>query len=320
MNLNEAYSILELSPGVSPEDAKKKYRELTKKYHPDVNKEEGAEDKFKRINEAYQVVSTGKSTDKEDFIPQQHNPFGGFNPFGNPFGGTHRVIRAENIDLFTQISFVESVLGCKKEITYQRKNKCQECDGQGDKKINNGCDKCGGQGQIVGKQGNMIFTRTCDKCWGRTQTIACTACINTGVIDTTSSVSVTIPGGVVNGNILRLGGMGNYIGNIMGSDTNTDVMLHITVTPNDTLSIQGMDVISSINISLLEAIIGTKSVVATIDGEKEIIIPRLTKNKDEVIIPNLGVSRIGSQKVILHVEYPEDTEELVKVLLGDPRS
>jgi len=316
MNTQEAYKILDLTSDTSPEDAKKRYRELTRKYHPDVNKEDGAEDKFKKINEAYQVVSTGKSTDREDVLPPQHNPFGGF-PFGNPFGGQHRVIRAEHIDLRTQISFVESVLGCRKEINYHRKSKCTECDGQGEKKVNNGCTTCGGQGQIVGRQGNMIFTRTCDKCWGKTQTVSCVPCNATGMTDATSSVSVTVPGGVVNGNTLRLGGMGHYIGNIMGNDTFTDVMLYIRVLPMGNLSIQGMDVISPLSISLLEALQGVVKSVITIDGEKEVIIQSLSRNKDEVSLPRLGVNRTGSHKVVLDVSYPEDIiPDLVEILQG----
>lgn len=313
MNIQEAYKILDLATGTSPEDTKKKYRELTRKYHPDVNKDDGAEDKFKKINEAYQIVSTGKSTDKEDFV-QQHNPFGGFSPFGK-----HRVIRAENIPLFIQIDFIESVLGCKKEINYQRKSKCQECDGQGEKKINNGCTTCSGQGQIVGRQGNVIFTRTCDKCWGRVEIASCAICNSSGMSDTTSSVSVTVPGGIVNGNTLRLSGMGHYVGNIMGNDTYTDVMLLISVSSMSDLSIQGIDVISPLSISLLEALQGTTKSIVTIDGEKDVAIQPLSKNREEVILPKLGVNRIGNHKVILSVSYPENddmTDDLIKVLQG----
>src|SRR5574338_123111 len=107
MNLKEAYSILEIPSTSTPEEAKKKYRELTKMYHPDINKEAGAEDKFKKINEAYQVVSSGKSTDREDVMRQaRRDPF---NPFGR-----HVSFEAENIVRETRISFKDSVFGTKK--------------------------------------------------------------------------------------------------------------------------------------------------------------------------------------------------------------
>jgi len=169
MNLNEAYKTLELSPNATPEEAKKKYRDLTKRYHPDVNKEPNAEDRFKKINEAYQCVKTGKGTDREESIG--FNPFSDdFNPFQNPFQGHgRRRTEVEPIVNSVNISFKDSVLGCKQDITFSRRIKCQECNGQGAVKIDNGCTKCNGTGMISNKQGSMLFCRTCDKCGGRIQ-------------------------------------------------------------------------------------------------------------------------------------------------------
>src|ERR1700690_4210551 len=133
MDLKTAYSILELSSEASPEEAKKKYRELSKKRHPDIDKTLGAEERFKKINEAYQVVSTGESTDR---VPESQN----WNPFikrsYSEFSVQHE-IHAEIISLSTSISFVESVLGCKKDIKYKRNVKCQICNGIGEQTINN---------------------------------------------------------------------------------------------------------------------------------------------------------------------------------------
>lgn len=315
MNLQEAYTILDIPPGTSPEEAKKKYRELTKKFHPDVNKEEGAEDKFKKINEAYKCVSEGKGTDREEFVPPHNpfNPFGGFSPFGQQ---VHRTFRADHINLNATISFKESVLGCKRELQFTRNGKCQNCDGQGAVKINNGCERCGGQGQIMNRQGNMLFTRTCDKCFGRSQTIPCSPCGGKCYVEATVSVSVTIPGGITNGNILKLSGMGNFVGNIMNMDQFTDTLLLIIVDKDLELSISGMDVISDIKISLLEALQGSNKTVKTIEGEKEINISPLSKNKEEIILPSLGVNGIGAHRVILNVEYPEDVSNLINVLNG----
>ena len=99
MRLDEAYSILEIPSSSTPDEAKKKYRQLSKKYHPDINKEPGAEDKFKKINEAYQIVSTGKDTEASRPVPQHNYP--------------------SNIDIRTTISFKESVLGCKQSLKFQ---------------------------------------------------------------------------------------------------------------------------------------------------------------------------------------------------------
>lgn len=304
MNLKEAYATLELSPGASPEEVKKKYRELTKKYHPDVNKEPGAEDKFKKINEAHEIVKTGKGNDPQDRMPRQ--------------GGFHRqqFIQLENVEVSTTISFKESVLGCKKEMNYDRQTKCSNCGGQGEIKLNNGCKKCGGRGQITSRQGNMIVMTTCDECYGRSNITGCNICSGNGTVHARASVHVSIPPGVTNGTTLRLQGMGNFAGSFMGiADQYTDAFLHVTVTPDPGLSIEGQHVISTVTISLLEALQGCKQTVKTIHGPKEIQIKPQSRNRDEVIIPHHGVNNKGDQKVILDVEYPKNTDKLIDALL-----
>lgn len=309
MNLNEAYTILELTPGASPEEAKKKYRELTKKYHPDVNKEKSAEDKFKKINEAYQCVQNGKGNDREP--PAQ---------YGNPWGSHARqqVVQLENVEIRTTISFKESVLGCKKELKYPRQSKCQDCSGGGEIKLNNGCKKCGGKGQVILKQGHVVMVSTCTDCFGRSNTEICKTCSGQGLLHTDVSVHVSVPAGIINGSILRLQGMGNYAGSFMGlSDQYTDAFCHIDVTPELGLSIDGTSVISHLTISLIEALRGCTQKVKTIHGEKEIRIKPQSRNREEVVIPHCGVNGTGDQKVVLDVQYPKNTDKLIGVLLDE---
>lgn len=308
MNLKEAYATLELAQGTSPEEAKKKYRELTKKYHPDVNKEPGAENKFKKINEAYQIIQTGKGTDPQDRRSSYHQ------------GGFHRqqVVQLENVEVRQTISFKESVLGCKKEIKYSRHSKCQDCGGAGEIKLNNGCKTCGGKGQVVNRQGNMVMVSTCSECHGQTNITMCSACHGNGTVHADVSVHVSVPAGILDGNILRLQGMGNYAGSFMGlADQHTDAFLHINVMPEPGLSIEGTSVVSHLTISLLDALRGCKQKVKTISGEKEIQVKPQSRNRDEVIIPRQGVSGTGDQKVILDVEYPKNTDKLIGVLLNE---
>jgi molecular chaperone DnaJ len=307
MNLKEAYATLELAQGTSPEEAKKKYRELTKKYHPDINKEPGAEDRFKKINEANQVIQTGKSTDPQDRRPSYQ-------------GGFHRqqVIQLENVEVHQTISFKESVLGCKKEIKYSRQSKCQDCGGAGEIKLNNGCKTCGGKGQVVNRQGNMVMVSTCSECHGQTNLTSCTGCHGNGTVHADVSVHVSVPAGIVDGNILRLQGMGNYAGSFMGlADQHTDAFLHVHVSSEVGLNIEGTSVISRLTIPLLDALRGCKYKVKTIHGDKEIQVKPQSRNRDEVIIPHCGVNGTGDQKVILDVEYPKDTDKLIGVLLDE---
>lgn len=310
MNLKEAYATLELAQGASPEEAKKKYRELTKKYHPDVNKETGAEDKFKKINEAYQCVQSGKGNDREE-MPQRHSPWGG--------GFTRQqVIQLENIELHATVSFKESVLGCKKELKYNRQGKCQDCNGAGEIKLNNGCKKCGGKGQVISRQGNMVMVTTCNECYGHANVEDCKTCHGNGTVHTDVSVHVSVPAGITNGSVLRLQGMGNYAGSFMGmADQHTDAYCHVHVTPEPGLSIEGHNVISRLTVSLLDALRGCERTVKTINGDKKITIEPHSRNRDEVVIPHCGVGGNGAQKVILNVEYPKNTDKLIGVLLDE---
>jgi len=316
MKLEEAWETLELSKDTAPEETKKRYREFAKKYHPDINKEPNAEERFKKINEAYHCIQTGKGTDPEE---STINPFDFININFNPFGRQNHSIRngVEPIHSSTTISFQESILGCKRDIKFSRKIKCPECDGHGEINLNNGCTKCGGRGQVTNKNGNMIFVQTCDKCYGRSQKKSCNKCSSTGLLDSDMSVQVTIPGGVINNNILKLSGMGHFVGDFMGIQQHSDVFLNITVINEQGLSIHESDVISELNISLLEALCGCKKTIKTVLGDKEINIKSKSKNKDEVVLKKLGVNRIGNQRVILNIEYPENIDKLIKVLANE---
>lgn len=316
MNLKEAYSILEISSSATPEEAKKKYRELTKKYHPDVNKEPGAEDKFKKINEAYQIVTSGKSTDKEEqtWSDVGFNPFSPFN--GDPFGmGRQQTMHAADpVFLHTNVSFRDSILGTKKEMKFKRQVKCPECNGNGKFPISNGCDVCNGKGKVVGRQGNMMFVSICSKCHGRVQTQDCMKCHSKGTLEAETSISVNVPGGVQTGNVLRLSGMGNFVTSFGPMDQYTDAHLHIKVDSEEGLRLEGQNVISETTISLLEALQGCTKSINTIIGYKDIEIKPQSKNKDEITIPKLGVNGVGSHKVILNVQYPDQIDNLINFL------
>lgn len=325
MNLQEAYQTLGLSNDASLEDAKKKYKELSRKYHPDVNKQPDAETNFKKINQAYDRIKKGDEPEPQNFQQNPFNPFQNFsnNPFENfgfnPFSrnSNKRKYIPSNIELNTTISFKDSILGCKKDFTFNRKIKCNSCDGNGHLKLNNGCPKCNGKGQTTTVRGQMVFVQTCNQCHGKTSFEECKNCSSTGVLDSEATVSVTIPAGVVDGNILRLSGMGNYSGEFLGSSQNSDVHLYINVEQDPDFSIDGLDVISTLDISLLEALKGCNKTVKTVLGNKDIEIKPLSKNFDYVTIPNVGVRKKGNQKVILTVNYPDEVDDLINFLQNE---
>lgn len=309
MNLQEAYSILELPETATPEEAKKKFKKLAAQWHPDVNKVEGSEAKFKQINEAYQIIESGEGT---DVLPRYNSSI--FDPFNNPFITSKKQYHAGNIDVHIALSFKESVQGIQKEIKYNRQTKCPHCRGSGNKPINNGCKKCGGQGQTSVHQGGGIYIQICSECMGRHKTISCSDCTNKGVLDSEASVYVSIPPAVADGNILRLNGMGNFAGTLMGiQDKYTDVYAHIHVEKDIDMWLEGKDVVSRVTISLLDALSGCSNKIKTIDGDKQITIDPRTKNKDEVHLL-VGDNYNIKHRIIIDIKYPDDISGIVNIL------
>jgi molecular chaperone DnaJ len=321
MNIREAYEMLGLSEGASPDEVKKSFRKLAAKYHPD-NKATGDEAKFKKLNEANQLIDSYKNAP-----PQNHfhgNGFDGGFPFnvGDFFGGgfgnrqnpRQQQIYIEEIVIDANLSFKESVIGCKKDISYTKRTKCENCDGNGQVQLNNGCQKCGGRGMIVMQQGNFIVQKNCDACQGRVSTETCKPCNGEGATMQNVAHSISIPGGITDEKVLRVGGAGHFVGSFMGGDQYSNVHIRIHVKNEPGLSLDGDNVVSNVKLTLLEALVGTKKIVKTIDGETEINIPALSKNLEKVILQNLGVNRHGNQIVNLNIEYPKNTEKLIATL------
>jgi len=308
MKLSEAYAELELPENSTPEEAKKQYKLLQKQYHPDLNKSSEAEAKSKKINEAYDCVKNGKGNERSPAPTYGHQ--GNWSPFGRT-----QVVQLEHIELKLTINFKESVLGCTKEMKYSRKAKCPDCSGEGQIRLNNGCQKCGGKGQVAINQRGMVMISTCPQCKGHVSTEECKTCTAEGLVHTDISVHVSVPAGILDGNTLRLQGMGHYAGSVMGiMDQYTDAYCHITVVPEPGLSIEGKSVVSNLTLSLLDAIRGCTRTVKTIHGEQGIQVPPLSKNDDEVIIPRAGVAGTGDHRVLLDVQYPQDTTKLIQAL------
>jgi molecular chaperone DnaJ len=328
MDLREARTILGLTDTATKEEAKKAFRKLAAKHHPD--KEGGNEDTFKKVNEAYQVIETGKdfgptnqsagqprgwggggfqSIDIEDLIRQAS---GGGNPF-NPRRRQQSVVEDKVIN--SSVTFKESIIGCQKDIKYRRKVKCVPCNGGGYTQINNGCKTCNGTGTITTMQGNMMMRRSCHTCGGHQKVESCKICNEYGCVDSETTMTVNIPGGVREGrDVLVLQGVGDYAGSVFGGDQYASIRLHLAIDKDPSMRVDNEDVITDCDISLLEALTGCSKTVSTIDGNRDITIPAKIKNKEEIIIPNLGVNRQGNERVIIQVQYPDSIDELIKTL------
>ena len=318
MELKQALDLFEMDKSSSEEEFKSKYREFTKKYHPDIYKEDP--NKFKEINIAYDLIKDYKKNPNKYDNPnfnQGFNPFSGFGiNINDIFNQQHRQSYVQHIQVKTTISFKEAVLGTEKEIEYDKNVKCNDCDGQGSSMIKNDCKHCDGFGRSVSQTRGMIFTRGCDKCNGEgVTTKECKSCNSTGSKSSHIKASVNIPSGVVNNATLGLRGAGHFAGSSMLGESYSDVYLTINVIPDDILTMEGSNVILNIDIPLIDALTGCEKEVKTIFGTKNINIPSLSKNKDSVILPNLGVkSANGSQVVILNIKYPDNVNDLIEYL------
>lgn len=289
MNLKECWDILELKPNASDEELKKQYKKLTVKYHPDVNKQPDAEDKFKRISAAYEKLKH-RNSNSNLYIQEIEPP--------------------TNIETSVSVSFKDSVLGCKRDLEFNRKVKCQKCNGEGAVPIHNGCTKCDGSGRKTVRQGFMVMVSPCDSCNGATGIETCSECYGSRMLDSKTKINVTIPAGVQHENMLRLNGMGNYAGTFI-MDQYTDVFVKINVDKDPDLFLDNQDVCLNLSLDLIDALKGCKKEVRTIFGNKEILIPAMSKNKEEVIIEKCGVNRVGKQRVILDINYPANLLELI---------
>jgi len=317
MNIQEAYSTLEVQDNISDVDLKSTYKKLAKQFHPDIYKTDT--DKFKKINEAYQLI-TDYRKNPEKYNPPSRSPFGGgfninINDIFTSFGRSNQNdINVPPINLNAKISFKESILGVEKEVSYKKTVKCDGCDGKGKEAQHNGCKSCNGFGRIIQQQGNMHYSSGCNKCHGQNVKFKdCLKCKSKGTSEVDVNAKVNIPPG--NSTTLRIQGAGNFGGSAgMMGDFYSDVFLHVEVEPDAELKLDGNNVVCNLQLPLVDALTGCSVNIRTIYDTRKIDIPAKSKNKDEVIINGCGIKSLnGNQRVILNVDYG-DTDKLIEFL------
>lgn len=325
MNTLQACELLGVSSGASPDEVKKAFKKKAAEYHPDRNKAEDAEQKFKEINEAYQLlekygtnpdlgdVSSGIYDHSEHLAEelrrrmQEMFNVEGFNPFGNP-----RQVRSEPIIIPLEVPFEMAVLGGRKEITFERNVKCPSCDNgkvsSGNKKM---CQKCGGHGRRkYGQDDKELPCTTCNATGYISNDGQCSECSGAGVRKSVDTLRVNIPPGVENGVRLILKGKGHY----RPSVGHGSVVVVIRALPDHDMQLNGVDVISVVELSLLEALKGTKKTLRTVKGEKTLAFKSKTRHRDTVRVAGFGVPPHGAHIVVVNVNYPDRVDDLVEVL------
>jgi len=323
MKRKDAYDILGVNESSSEEEIKKAYKSLMKKYHPDLNrgtpeKEKEAQEKSKQINEAYDLLTKKSPSsmpfdDEVDFNMQDIESFINNFSFSGNFRSVSRQVQDVLITLPLKLS--EAVWGTKKEITYKRSVACQKCDGQGFVISNDVCKSCHGTKRFARMSGNIQFVTNCMKCNSTGKEInKCLNC-NNGIIIIDQTGVANIPSGVTNENIISIPNKGNFaLKHPFYGERYSNLLINIKIEEEPYFEYNGKDLISKLEISLLEALKGTKKKVKTLDGEVEICIAEKTKNLDVVHIENMGVGKKSPQKVYIYVKYPEDISKIVEIL------
>ena len=343
------YEVLGVDKSADANAIKKAYRTLAKKYHPDMNPgDKEAEAKFKEVNEAYAVLSDEEKKAKYDqFGHAAFDPaagggygadFGGFGDFGDifssffggGFGGgasggrrANAPTRGDDIGIRVSISFEEAAFGVKKEVSYNRVQKCSECGGSGAAKGTSAetCHSCNGTGQkrVTQRLGGMQFQSTapCDACRGTGKVIKtpCSACRGSGSVRATKSLTVTIPAGIDNGQKIALRGQGcdGRNGGPAG-----DLIITIQVKPHSVFEREEFDIYCEIPITVAEATLGAEIKIPTLEDPVPYTIPEGTQPGTTFTLRGKGIpyvnnnNRRGDLIFRVNVEIPRGLNEKQK--------
>jgi molecular chaperone DnaJ len=358
MAKQDYYATLNVPRTAKEPEIKKAYRRLARKNHPDVNPgDKGAEDRFKRIQEAYDVLSDPKKRalyDQYGFysdnLKEQPGAAAGFSGspgfdfsdaagggessfrdiFAEMFGGggstgpgrSGAPERGQDLEHYLNISFLESISGLSTRLTINRQEACSACDGTGADRSQGTqvCATCHGTGQDVKARGILRFSGPCKTCGGSGRMGGrCPVCRGSGKIPTQETVTVRIPPGVDTGYRMRVPRKGNAA---RRGGTPGDLYLIITVRPHEFYRREGNDLLCTVPITVTEAALGTKIEVPTIDGKTLLRIPPGTQSGQKFRLRGKGVPSIkgegrGNQIVETRVIVPRIADERSKEILRE---
>jgi molecular chaperone DnaJ len=317
------YELLGVGRDVDADSLKKAYRRLARQYHPDVNKDPAAEDRFKEIGRAYEVLSDPQARARYDQFGEAGLGGGGgmpdmgdmggfadlFETFFSGFGGAGGTApggarrrgprQGDDLRLDLTISFSEAVFGSEKDVQIRHLETCTTCSGSGAKSGSGptGCGTCGGAGQVRRATrtpfGNFTQVAPCPTCEGTGQVIAdpCSACGGQGLQQVRKKLRINIPAGVDSGTRLRVGQEGNagQRGGPAG-----DLYVFLTVQAHPHLRRDGVTIHSDVSLNYLQAILGDTIEVETVDGQEPLEIPPGTQPGAVITLQGKGIPRLGN--------------------------
>lgn len=334
MNKRDYYEVLGVSKDASQDEIKSAFRKLAKKYHPDINHDADAPEKFKEAEEAYSVLSdeskrrqydqyghaafdqmnggAGYDFSDFDFSDIFSDLFGGgFSSFGGFGGRSNRASKGRDTLTKVKLTFEEAAFGCKKDIQVETMEECEHCHGNGGTGEHT-CSRCHGSGVITAEQrtilGSFMTRTTCPDCNGKGKTYdkVCSYCKGKGKVRVTKTLEVKIPAGVDNGNQLRVPGKGEVGYN---GGPNGDLYLEFVVAKHPLFDRDGKDIYFKLPLTIPEAVLGCKKVIPTMYGKVELTIPAGTQPDDKMRLKGKGLEDPnsygkGDMYVILDMKVP----------------
>lgn len=337
--MKNPYEILGVKKEANEKEIKSAYRKLAQQYHPDKNPgDKSAEDKFKEVSGAYEILSDSEKRTQYDTFGYVGNPppprqppggfgFGGFNINIDDFlkdfvgGPRTRPQRGADIKKVISITFMEAAKGANKEIMVDYDKQCEFCKGQG--AVNpedfKKCDVCNGSGKLGYANRGVRFLQTCGACQGKGRIIInkCSKCAGRGLYHYTERLKVTIPAGVDNGMTIRLRGKG-----LDGPSGPGNLYLVLQVARHPVFSRDGLNIISEHEIDYIGAILGDKLEVETIHGPVTLSVPTGTQPYSILRISNKGVvtsDNKGHHLVTIKVKIPDKLSKEEKRILQELR-
>jgi len=341
---------LGVSRDADKEEIKRAYRRLARKYHPDVNKDPGAEERFKEINLAYEVLSEPETRARYDRFGeagvgagmgaggfQDFGDMGGFadifesffSGFSGGMGGQRRAsgpVRGEDLRLNLRLDFREAIFGGEKEIRINHLETCSNCSGSGAKPGTGPrtCSTCSGAGQVRRAArtpfGSFTQVSVCPTCNGTGQVIEekCEVCAGEGRRQQTKHLKFGIPAGVDDGRKLRVQGEGDA--GLRGGPPG-DLYIYVYINDDPEFRRDGINIHSELKISYLQAILGCRLEVNTVDGEEELLVPPGTQPNTVLPLEGKGVPRLGNpvsrgdHLITVQVDIPTKTSPEERELL-----
>ncbi len=340
--MKDYYSILGISRNASEEDIKKAYRRLARRYHPDINPHDGeAEQKFKEISKAYEVLSDPVKRRNYDVYGSEDAPTllgRDFMDFGSPFGdifdvffgrgrerASRRPQKGDDLAYRLTITLEEAYAGASKEIEVPRHELCERCEGKG---IEPGydldlCPVCGGEGRVTSSRrtvfGSFTSSSTCSRCGGRggINSHPCNICGGRGIQEIRETISIQVPPGINHGDRVRVAGKGEmgYYGGPPG-----DLYVMVEIKEHELFERHGDELWGTVRVDMVDAALGKEVKITTLDGEEVLKIPAGSQPGDVFHLKKKGMpvlhsNRRGDLYLRLEVEIPRNLTLEEKKLL-----